>query len=376
MNHLPDTLEDHQAVPAPDLRTDFAADFRRTLGTGALPRTTIVIPTLNEAEHIAPLIARLLPADGPACVAELIVADGGSSDGTQDIVRDLARQDPRIRLVDNPARIQSAGINAAVALADPASTAILRVDAHADYPADFVTHCLEVLQRTGADSVVVRLVTTARPGPGSWFQRAVAAALNSRAGSGGSAHRVGGASGFTDHGHHAAFRRTVFAATGGYDESFVANEDAELDARIRASGRLIWFENDIAVTYYPRRTPQALARQYWRYGVGRAQTFLKSRERLRLRQMAPPLLVAGLALSLLLSLVSAWFLVVPLLYLLTLAAAAPAFAVPARDPALLAVPVVLATAHLAWGSGFLAGVLRGSRGTIRKGATHACEQRV
>lgn len=371
MSDLLDTLTDHRtehtASPA-------AAHAEASL-PDPLPRTTIVIPTLNEAEHIAPLIARLLPAGGPDFVAELIVADGGSTDGTVEIVRDLAADDRRIRLVDNAARIQSAGINTAVALADPASTAILRVDAHADYPADFVTRCLETLQRTGADSVVVRLVTTGRPGRGAWFQRAVAAALNSRAGSGGSAHRVGGVSGFTDHGHHAAFRRTVFAATGGYDESFVANEDAELDARIRASGRRIWFESDIAVTYYPRRTPRALARQYWRYGIGRAQTFLKHGERLRLRQMAPPLLVGVLALALALSLVSSWFLAVPLIYLAALAATGPAFALAERDPTLLAVPLALATVHLSWGAGFIAGLLRGRRGTLGKGAGHAREQR-
>jgi len=216
--------------------------------TATLPRTTAVIPTLNEADHIAAVVANLLPPDGEGPVDEVIVADGGSTDGTVEIVRRLHESDARVRLLHNPARIQSAGVNAAVAAADPASEVILRVDAHADYPPDFALRTVEALERTGADSVVVRLKSAALPAPGARFQRAVAAAFNSRLGSGGSAHRVGGESGFVDHGHHAAFRRSVFAAAGGYDQDFVANEDAELDARLRASGARIWFQNDIVVT--------------------------------------------------------------------------------------------------------------------------------
>ncbi len=328
----------------------------------ALPRTTVVIPTLDEAEHVAAVVAGLLPDPGDGPVGEVIVADGGSTDGTVAIVERLAAADRRVRLLHNPARIQSAGINAAVAAADPASEVILRVDAHAGYPADFVPRVVGALARTGADSVVVRLDTTARHGPGAVFQRAVAAALNSRVGSGNAVHRVGGASGFVDHGHHAAFRRGAFVAVGGYDERFVANEDAELDARLRAAGRRIWFENDIAVTYYPRRTPRGLVRQYWRYGLGRAQTFLEHRERLRARQVLPPLLVVGLALAFLAAvLVSGWFLALPLLYLAVLAALGAAFAWRVRDAALLLVPPALAIVHVTWGAGFLAGVARGRR---------------
>jgi succinoglycan biosynthesis protein ExoA len=328
----------------------------------ALPWTTIVIPTLNEAEHIAALVARLLPARGEGPVGEVIVADGGSTDGTVAIVERLAASDGRIRLLHNPARVQSAGINAAVAVADPAAEVILRVDAHARYAADFVDRVVGALERVGADSVVVRLDTTAGRGPGAAFQRAVAAALNSRVGSGNSAHRVGGASGFVDHGHHAAFRRSAFSAVGGYDEKFVANEDAELDARLRASGRRIWFENEIVVSYYPRRTPRALVLQYWRYGVGRAQTFLKHRERLHVRQAMPPALCVSLAAALLAGvLVSGWFLAVPLLYLGTLTAVGAAFAWREGDAALLLVPSALAIVHVTWGAGFLAGIAQGSR---------------
>lgn len=321
--------------------------------TAALPATAIVIPTLDEAAHIRDLVDRLLP-DGASFVRELIVADGGSTDGTVEIVRDLAARDPRVRLVRNPLRLQSAGINAAIAAADPACRVILRVDAHAGYPEGFAERVVVALMETGADSVVVRLQTAGV----TCFQKAVAAAVNSRAGTGGSVHRIGGASGFVDHGHHAAFRRDMLETLAGYDETFVANEDAELDMRILDAGGRIWFQGDAEIVYYPRRSPTALARQYWRYGLGRAQTFRKHRRPLRLRQLAPPIVTAALALSMPLAFLSGYAVLVPLLYVGILCCIGAAMAARSSSACVLATPLVLAILHLAWGSGFIAGLIR------------------
>jgi len=318
----------------------------------ALPETSIVVPTLNEAEHVRVVIAQLLPPTrGAGFVRELIVADGESTDGTKEIVEALARADPRIRLVRNAKRLQSAGINLAVAAADPKSEVIVRADAHSDYPDGFVQQVVATLVASGADSVVVRLRTEGR----GCFQKAIAAAANSPAGSGGSRHRVGGESGFVDHGHHAAFRRRILFEVGGYDESFVANEDAELDVRIRKAGGRIWFENAIEVTYYPRRTPTALARQYLRYGRGRAQTFRKHGERLKLRQIAPPALAILMAFSLLATVVTPWALVVPAVYIGLLCLVGLLIAFKLREPCALAIPLVLGITQIFWGIGFLHG---------------------
>lgn len=322
--------------------------------TAALPPTTIVVPALNEVAHIQGVIDALLEP-GADFVVELIVADGGSTDGTQAAVLEAARVHPRVRLIENPDRLQSAGMNRAVALADPAAEVILRADAHTRYPRDFARKVVGALVESGADSCVVRLKSVGEGG----FQRAVAAVSNSRVGSGGSAHRSGGRSGFVDHGHHAAFRRRVFADLGGYDTSFVTNEDAELDYRIRAAGGRIWFASDVEIDYFPRRTPAALARQYWRYGQGRARTFLKHGERLKLRQMLPPAILVGVVLALLLAPVSAWVLLWPAGYLAAVAVAGLALAWSARDASVLAAPLALATMHLAWGGGFLRTLVSG-----------------
>jgi succinoglycan biosynthesis protein ExoA len=311
-------------------------------------RAVVVIPTLDEIAHIGQLLRHLL-AEPVSTVGEILVADGGSRDGTREAVQRVAETERRVRLIDNPDRLQAAGINRAVAVADPRLDAIVRVDAHAQYPQGYVGSLLASLERSGADSVVVRLTTI---GHGS-FQRAVAAAQNSRIGTGGSAHRMGKVSGFVDHGHHAAFRRPIFEAAGGYDTSFEANEDAELDTRIRAEGGHIWLDVAIPVTYFPRDTIGGLARQYFRYGSGRAKTLLKHGERPRLRQMLPPVITVVLALSLLGAPIFPALLFIPLGYVLTLLLTSGSLVIETQSACALAAAPAFATMHLAWGVGFL-----------------------
>ncbi|HLZ79884.1 MAG TPA: glycosyltransferase family 2 protein [Sphingomonas sp.] len=320
----------------------------------ALGPACVVIPTLNEIAHIDGLLAHLL-AEPPEVVGAILVADGGSEDGTREAVRRVAASERRVRLIANPDRIQAAGVNRAVAEADRRFGVIVRVDAHALYPSGYVGKLLAALEMSGADSVVVRLDTVGR----GRFQRAVAAAQNSRVGTGGSVHRMGRVSGFVEHGHHAAFRRATFEQAGGYDESFEANEDAELDARIRALGGRIWFDVGIPVTYFPRATLTGLARQYWRYGSGRARTYRKHGERLRLRQMLPPLLLLALMLGLLLAPFAPVILLLPAAYFVALMASGVALAIEHGSlSVLLAIPA-LATMHCAWGAGFLRRILAG-----------------
>lgn len=253
-------------------------------------KVLVVVPCLNEAAHIRGVLDHLL-ADPALVGANVVVADGGSHDGTREIVHDYALKDARVRLLPNPKKLQSAGVNLAVERFGAQADWVARIDAHAGYPKNYVSTLLEAAVEQDADSVVVSMDTQ---GIGC-FQKAAAAAQNSALGAGGSAHRRLGVSGWVDHGHHALFRRRAFQAVGGYDETFSHNEDAELDARLAASGARIWLTDKAPLIYYPRSTPSALWRQYLNYGRGRARTVLKHRMRLKPRQAAP-LAVAPVAI--------------------------------------------------------------------------------
>jgi succinoglycan biosynthesis protein ExoA len=245
-------------------------------------RAFAVIPCLDDAGHIESLVRHLL--DDPDWRDPLVVvADGGSTDGAVQIVRALAAEDVRVRLLDNPRRLQASAVNLAAARYGRGRRFMVRVDAHAGYPKAYVSRLVREARRTGAASVVVALETVGQGG----FQSAAAAAQNSLLGVGGSAHRMGAASGWVDHGHHALFDLEDFFGVGGYDESFRANEDAEFDVRLLRSGGGVWLSGEVRVTHYPRATPRELFSQYLHYGQGRARTLMRHRMAPKLRQLLP-----------------------------------------------------------------------------------------
>jgi succinoglycan biosynthesis protein ExoA len=261
------------------------------------PFVTIAIPCLNEEKHIEACLEDVFAQDYPAASMEVLVGDGMSTDRTREILRRVVKRAPdaraarpadlRVRVIDNPRRVQAAAMNAL--LAEARGDVIVRMDVHARYAPDYVRQCVTVLEETGAEVVggAQRAVAT------TWFQRAVTAALDSPLAVGGARYRNADAEGFVDTVFLGAFRRHVFDVVGGYDGSAVTNEDAELNQRILAAGGRIYLSRRIVVHYVPRASFAALARQYFLYGKGRARTLLKHRKLPTPRPLAPFLLVAG-----------------------------------------------------------------------------------
>ncbi|WP_108658701.1 glycosyltransferase family 2 protein [Acuticoccus kandeliae] len=328
----------------------------------AFTETLVVIPTLNEEDNIGPLLGQLL-AEADGVPLGIVVADGGSTDRTRAIVEAIIERDPRVVLIDNPERIQSAGINRAVSLFGARAKNLIRIDAHSDYPPDYCRRLLAAAAEIEADSVVVAMRTEGR----GCFQRGVAAAQNSPLGAGNSGHRVGAKAGYVDHGHHAFMRLDAFRAVGGYDATFSHNEDAELDLRFAANGGRIWQTDAVSLVYMPRSAARPLFRQYRNYGRGRARTIRKHRARPKLRQLVPamiaPATVAGL-----LALVAAT--VAPLAAILALPAALWAggsllagvlMGAKARSACVAFAGPAAMIMHFAWSIGFWEGLLKGNR---------------
>ncbi|RWM27465.1 glycosyltransferase family 2 protein [Mesorhizobium sp.] len=306
----------------------------------------IVVPCLNEAAHIGALLGQLRPA-AARLGARIVVADGGSTDGTQGIVEKIAAEDQRVVLLANPKRVQSAAINLAVATFGDAADYLIRIDAHGGYPADYCDRLIEEALATGADSVVVSMLTS---GTGA-VQKAAAAAQNSKLGTGGSKHRHMSAGEWVDHGHHALMRIAAFRAVGGYDESFSHNEDAELDYRLRRAGYPIWMSGGTHMVYYPRSTLKSLYFQYLGYGRGRAKNVLKHRMVPKVRQMIP-LLVAPVVLLAFFSFVS-WLAAVPfLLWAAVCLGYGLVTAIRQRNPGIALAGVSAMVMHFGWSVGF------------------------
>jgi cellulose synthase/poly-beta-1,6-N-acetylglucosamine synthase-like glycosyltransferase len=316
------------------------------------PFVTVVMPCRDEESYVEACVRSVQAQDWPRDQLEILVADGMSIDASREILARLAAEDERIVLIDNPARVQAAGLNECIRRAR--GEFIVRMDVHADYPPDFVRKCVEVLGRTGADNVG----GAARPRARTFFQRCVAAALTSPLGIGGSQYRKVDAEGDVESIWPGAFRRDVFDRVGAFDPFAITNEDAELNQRIVEAGGRVYMSRDIVVHYYPRESMRALARQYFKYGRGRARTLLKHGRFLSWR---PALPFVWLATEALLLVTTPWQ---PLgtwsLATYALVTGAEAIRVGSREGA-LAIPVVWSifpVLHVSHGAGFAAGLVR------------------
>jgi succinoglycan biosynthesis protein ExoA len=334
-----------------DRASNGAADGAPSSPSGVL----VVIPCLNEQAHLPGLLAALCAS--PAA-DRILVVDGGSTDRSVEIARDAAARDPRVAVLDNPKRIQSAAVNLAAARYGADAAYLVRVDAHAGYPPDYVARLVEACETSGAEAVAVSM--RAVGGEGACFQIAAAAAQNSVLGTGGSAHRSAGERRWVDHGHHALFRMASFRDAGGYDETFTHNEDAEFDARLIARGGRILLAADILIDYFPRASAGALWRQYFQFGRGRAKMLFRHRKIPKLRQAAPLAVAPAAALALFAPL-SLWAAAPAAAWLLVCLGFGAAVGARQRSACAAFSGVAAAIMHLAWSSGFCAHVLLDAR---------------
>jgi glycosyltransferase involved in cell wall biosynthesis len=316
-----------------------------------LPFVTIAMPSFNEERHIEHCIRSVQAQDYPRERMEILIADGRSTDATREILARLAEEDPRIRVVDNPDRLQAPGLNRVIH--EARGDVIVRMDVHCEYAAGYVSACVDVMRRTGADNVggAQRARATTR------FQRALCAALTSPLGVGGAAYRSPDKEGYVDTVFLGAFRRSVFEAVGLYDEGAVTNEDAELNQRLLAAGGKVYLSREIEVYYVPRDSFRKLAVQYFKYGKGRARTLLKHRRLPKLRPMLPFLMVVGGSVLLVTSAVQPFTL--PAFGAYALATGVEALRL-RREAGLAAVPLIWAifpTLHVAHGLGFARGLV-------------------
>lgn len=317
----------------------------------------VIVPCLNEAAYIDGVIDSIVPQIS-GTGSKLVIADGGSTDGTIDKIRAAEARYDVVTYFHNEKRIQSAAVNqVAKAFGEPFEY-LIRMDAHAEYPSDFISVLTREAQKTSADSVVIPMKTVGTQPT----QKAIAVAQNSRIGNGGSAHRLTETSAgkWVDHGHHALMRTKAFLDVGGYDETFSHNEDAELDWRLTRAGHQIWLTAATEMIYFPRKTYRSLARQYFGFGAGRARTILKHRMKPRLRQVLPALLLP-LSLPALFA-CEAWPLAIPFVGWLLLVAVFSFRAAWQQDETksplgALKVFGAVCIMHMAWSAGFCRSVI-------------------
>lgn len=319
---------------------------------------SVIMPVLNEEAHLATSVAEVLAQDYPGEL-EIILAVGPSRDRTAEIAAELAAGDPRIQVIDNPTGVTPDGLNLAIAASH--HPVVVRVDAHGELGPDYLTTAVRLLHETDAANVGGRMDARGRTG----FEQAVALAYNSRWGLGGGGfHLADTPQGPADSVFLGCFRRDSLLSAGGYDPDLLRAQDWELNYRLRLGGEKVIYTPLLTVTYRPRGSVRALARQFFKTGQWRREVIRKHPETASLRYLAPPLMVAGVSAGVGLGASAAvtgtragrvgWL--APLVYALALAAGTAQLAPRASAAARPWLPVVLATMHASWGLGFLKGL--------------------
>jgi succinoglycan biosynthesis protein ExoA len=264
----------------------FLSDYLICYIARSYPSVSIAIPTYNEAGNIERVIRGFLSTKYSNLV-EIFVADGGSTDGTQEIVKQLSSQDLRVKLIDNPQKIQSAGLN--LILNKSIGNIFLRADAHSDYAPDYIEKCVEALLESqalnvgGAQRFVARIP----------FQAGVTLASKSFLGNGGAKYRDPTYDGYADTVYIGCFWKQALLDVGGFDITQITNQDAELNQKLLdKSEKAVYISSKIRVWYYPRKTLKSLWIQYFKYGRGRYLTTVKHSNRLQIRGKLPFLVIS------------------------------------------------------------------------------------
>ncbi len=331
--------------------------------TGTLPLVSVVLPVRNEAQFIEPALDSISAQDYPLERIEVLVVDGESNDNTVAITGRWADQHPRVRLKvhSNPRRIAATALNLGVRAAQ--GSIVARVDGHCRLRPQHLRAAVEALTSGEADCVGGPVITRGHGSVGE----AIAAAMSSRLGVGGSSFRVSNRRAFVDTVPFPAWKRETLDRSGPFDESLVRNQDDEHNARLRAMGMRVLMIPEMTTIYYPRSSLRALWSQYFQYGRWKVRVIARHPRQARLRHFVPSVWVLALVLTAIVAAVStplplASLVLAYAVVLLIATATARGLGLRSR----LLVPAALVCLHASYGIGMWWGLLKHLGGHWRK----------
>lgn len=314
----------------------------------------MVVPCRNERDGIEACLRSLLRQESPSGDFEIIVADGMSDDGTRDILKWLVAEHPQLHVIDNPGRIVSTGLNAAIRAAR--GNIIIRIDAHSVYALDYLQQCVAVLRETGADNVGGPWIAKGK----GLIGQAIAAAFQSPFAVGGARSHDPGYEGVVDTVYLGCWPREVFDRIGLFDEELVRNQDDEFNLRLTRVKGKVWQSPRIKSWYQPRESLLALFRQYMQYGYWKVRVIQKHKLPASVRHLIPGLFVFLLVALPLLAfwwpLIGWGWLGLVAIYSVSIVSASAVTAAQWDWKIFPVLPLVFACYHFGYGCGFLRGV--------------------
>ncbi len=311
------------------------------------PKVAVVIPAKNAEKTLEKAFVSVLNQKTEEQI-EVCIAVAPSEDSTLDVAKRIEIDNENVTLVENPSGKTPAGLN--LAIKNTQAPVIVRLDAHAELEEEYISTALETLKKTGAANVGGRQ----NPVGTTPFEKAVGIAISSRFGAGDARFRTGGEEGEVDTVYLGVFDRNSIENVGLFNESLIRNQDAELNWRLRETGKKIWFQPELIASYKPRSTLKELAKQYYDYGKWRRHVVSIHPRSIKLRQLIPPLN----SLVFLLGTIFGFFWVpslsFPVLYIAGIFFVTTVKSKTVTD--FIYLLIIFPTIHFSWTAGFLRGV--------------------
>ena len=225
-----------------------------------LPFISVILPVRNEERYIAACVDSIFSQDYPAEKMEVIFVDGRSEDRTVEMLHAMQKDHPQIVVLDNPNRTVPYAMN--IGIAHSSAPVIVRLDAHAEYPADYIRLSVETLLTQDCDNAGGVFETHGR----GFMGEAIAEMLKTPLGVGNATYRLTTEDGYVDTVPFGCFKRALFDRIGGFDERMTRNQDNELNFRIRKNGGKIYLNHKIRVQYYCRDTMRGIMKMGYMNG--------------------------------------------------------------------------------------------------------------
>lgn len=308
----------------------------------------VVIPAKNAEKTLEMAIFSALnqKIDNPL---EICISVAPSSDRTLQIAKRIVANNNNVTLVENPSGKTPTGLN--LAIRNTKAQVIVRLDAHAQlFGENYISKALETMKTTGAANVG----GLQKPVGTTPFETAVGVAISSRFGAGDARFRIGGKPGEVDTVYLGVFDRNSIESIGLFDESLIRNQDAELNWRLRQSGKKIWFEPELVASYKPRSTLKELSEQYFNYGRWRRHVIRVHPRSLKWRQLIPTLNMVLFFVGATLGFLWAPVFIFPAAYLLAVFLTTATKSKTVKD--FIYLLFIFPTIHFSWSAGFMKGI--------------------
>lgn len=316
---------------------------------------SVIIPVYNEEEHLNEVFLSLEQQDYPKEYTEVIFIDGNSKDKSIEILNKYSNQRKNVYIYNNPEKIVPISMN--IGIKNSKGKYIIRLDSHSKYNNDYLSKCVEMLEKTDADNVggAIRLIGDLP------VQKSIKLATTCSFGIGNSGFHYEDYEGYVESVYLGAYRKDIFEKIGLYDEELVRNQDDELNYRLIKSGGKIFMSKNIISYYYPRPSLKKLWKQYYEYGYWRIRVIQKHKFPASIRQLVPGIFVLSIILGSILSLFKGLGLIIliPLIFLYTplMLYFSIKQALKYKFYNIFLISSVFLILHFSYGTGFLKGIL-------------------